>query len=113
MRLSLSVQRSQALALHQRAGRALSQASGFRGGAPPPQVSLSDLFVITPRSVGHPGSLCRTVRDQTTEPGLCSSPGRWSERQGGRTEAAWQRYDCFEGREEAGRGEGGGACQQS
>eukprot|EP00850_Spirogloea_muscicola_P021100 SM000236S08020 [mRNA] locus=s236:23334:23628:- [translate_table: standard] len=39
--------RSQALALHQRAGRALSQASGFRGGAPAPQVSLSDLFVLT------------------------------------------------------------------
>eukprot|EP00850_Spirogloea_muscicola_P025358 SM002837S10772 [mRNA] locus=s2837:890:1183:- [translate_table: standard] len=27
--------------------RALSQASGFRGGAPAAQVSLSDLFVLT------------------------------------------------------------------
>eukprot|EP00850_Spirogloea_muscicola_P017319 SM000147S01138 [mRNA] locus=s147:305602:307140:+ [translate_table: standard] len=32
MRLSLSLQRSQALAIHQRAGRALAQANGFRGG---------------------------------------------------------------------------------
>eukprot|EP00850_Spirogloea_muscicola_P015324 SM000116S24245 [mRNA] locus=s116:186282:190597:- [translate_table: standard] len=32
MRLSLSLQGSQALAIHQRAGRALAQANGFRGG---------------------------------------------------------------------------------
>eukprot|EP00850_Spirogloea_muscicola_P025394 SM002945S10880 [mRNA] locus=s2945:27:320:+ [translate_table: standard] len=29
------------------ARRALSQASGFRCGAPAPQVSMSDLFVLT------------------------------------------------------------------
>eukprot|EP00850_Spirogloea_muscicola_P017782 SM000156S02138 [mRNA] locus=s156:84957:96262:- [translate_table: standard] len=43
MRLSLSLQRSQALAIHQRAGRALVQANGFRGGGLAPQYSLSDM----------------------------------------------------------------------
>eukprot|EP00850_Spirogloea_muscicola_P000668 SM000002S05748 [mRNA] locus=s2:1987449:1988317:+ [translate_table: standard] len=47
MRLSLSLQRSQALAIHQRAGRALAQANGFRGGALAPQYSLSDMHVLT------------------------------------------------------------------
>eukprot|EP00850_Spirogloea_muscicola_P003969 SM000016S01957 [mRNA] locus=s16:915666:920922:+ [translate_table: standard] len=43
MRLSSSLQRSQALAIHQRAGRALAQANGFRGGGLAPQSSLSDM----------------------------------------------------------------------
>eukprot|EP00850_Spirogloea_muscicola_P026099 SM005558S17895 [mRNA] locus=s5558:37:359:+ [translate_table: standard] len=47
MRLSSSPQRSQALAIHQRAGRALAQAIGFRGGGLAPQYSLSDMHVLT------------------------------------------------------------------
>eukprot|EP00850_Spirogloea_muscicola_P020369 SM000213S06834 [mRNA] locus=s213:153517:153908:+ [translate_table: standard] len=47
MRLSLSLQRSQALAIHQRAGRALAQAKGFRGGGLVPQYGLSDMHVLT------------------------------------------------------------------
>eukprot|EP00850_Spirogloea_muscicola_P002359 SM000009S23488 [mRNA] locus=s9:223872:224822:- [translate_table: standard] len=47
MRLSLSLQRSQALAIHQCAGRALAQASGFLGGSLAPQYSLSDMHVLT------------------------------------------------------------------
>eukprot|EP00850_Spirogloea_muscicola_P007734 SM000040S14746 [mRNA] locus=s40:62094:65916:- [translate_table: standard] len=40
MRLSLSLRRSQALAIHQRAGRALAQANGFRGGSTLPREDL-------------------------------------------------------------------------
>eukprot|EP00850_Spirogloea_muscicola_P014907 SM000110S18914 [mRNA] locus=s110:216696:217232:- [translate_table: standard] len=40
-------QRSQALAIPQRAGRALAQANGFRGGGLAPQLSLSDMHVLT------------------------------------------------------------------
>eukprot|EP00850_Spirogloea_muscicola_P005470 SM000025S08365 [mRNA] locus=s25:291901:305203:+ [translate_table: standard] len=47
MLLSLSLQRSQTLAIHQRAGRALAQANGFRGGGVAPQRSLSDMHVLT------------------------------------------------------------------
>eukprot|EP00850_Spirogloea_muscicola_P009154 SM000050S17079 [mRNA] locus=s50:709726:710316:+ [translate_table: standard] len=47
MRLSLSLQRSQALAIYQRAGRALAQANGFRGGGLAPEYSMSDRHVLT------------------------------------------------------------------
>eukprot|EP00850_Spirogloea_muscicola_P017974 SM000159S01805 [mRNA] locus=s159:200410:200918:- [translate_table: standard] len=46
MRLSLSLQCSQALAIHKRAGRALAQANGFRGGGLAPQYSMSDMHVL-------------------------------------------------------------------
>eukprot|EP00850_Spirogloea_muscicola_P016344 SM000132S26859 [mRNA] locus=s132:64481:74446:- [translate_table: standard] len=47
VRLSWSLQRSQALTIHQRAGLAFAQANGFRGGRLAPQYSLSDMHVLT------------------------------------------------------------------
>eukprot|EP00850_Spirogloea_muscicola_P023224 SM000339S12959 [mRNA] locus=s339:83048:84136:+ [translate_table: standard] len=48
MRLSVSLQRSMAHALHLRAGRALAAGSGFRQGNSFPAASLSDLRLLTP-----------------------------------------------------------------
>eukprot|EP00850_Spirogloea_muscicola_P002489 SM000009S23618 [mRNA] locus=s9:1177016:1185838:+ [translate_table: standard] len=46
MRLSMSLQRSQALALHRRAGRALAAASGLRSGVALPPLSSSDFLLL-------------------------------------------------------------------
>eukprot|EP00850_Spirogloea_muscicola_P025278 SM002636S09845 [mRNA] locus=s2636:13:165:+ [translate_table: standard] len=47
MRLSVSLQRSMANALHLRGGRALAAASGFRQGDSLPAASLSDVRLLT------------------------------------------------------------------
>eukprot|EP00850_Spirogloea_muscicola_P014221 SM000100S09448 [mRNA] locus=s100:405144:410147:+ [translate_table: standard] len=66
MRLSLSLQRSQALAIHQRAGRALAQANGFRGGGLAPQLSFRRLRRerAPPAAIVAAGgpALCRQAR---------------------------------------------------